>query len=72
MENCEAMTSSTLICIFISTNTGANPGFSLGGGGGGGAQKIMCPRAHYERGTELTFGRGCFNAACSCQLSSAI
>ena len=28
------------------------------GGGGGGAQKIMCPHAHYEHGTELTFGRG--------------
>ena len=28
------------------------------GGGGGGAQKIMCPHEHYERGTELTFGRG--------------
>ena len=27
------------------------------GGGGGGAQKIMCPHAHYERQTELTFGR---------------
>ena len=27
-------------------------------GGGGGAQKIMCPRAHYERRAELTFGRG--------------
>ena len=23
-----------------------------------GAQKIMCPHAHYEHGTELTFGRG--------------
>ena len=33
---------------------GADPGFLLGGGG---AQKIMCPHAHYERGTELTFGR---------------
>ena len=28
------------------------------GGGGGGAQKMMCPHAHYERKTELTFGRG--------------
>ena len=30
------------------------------GGGGGGAQKIMtlCPHDHYERETELTFGRG--------------
>ena len=25
---------------------------------GGGAQKIMCPHVHYERRTELTFGRG--------------
>ena len=24
----------------------------------GGAQKIMCQHAHYERRTELTFGRG--------------
>ena len=24
----------------------------------GGAQKIMCPHEHYERGTELSFGRG--------------
>ena len=29
--------------------------FHLGGGGGA---KIMCPHAHYERKTELTFGRG--------------
>ena len=35
--------------------SGADPGFSFGGGG---AQKIMCPHAHYERKTELTFGRG--------------
>ena len=35
------------------TGTGADPGFHLGG-----AQKIMCPHAHYERRTELTFGRG--------------
>ena len=28
---------------------GADPGFSFGGGG---AQKIMCPHAHYERGTD--------------------
>ena len=34
--------------------TGADPGFSFRGG----AQKIMCPPAHYERKTELTFGRG--------------
>ena len=26
--------------------------------GGGGAQKVMYQHAHYERGTELTFGRG--------------
>ena len=39
--------------------SGADPGFHLGGGGGGGgAQKSMCPHAHYERGTQLTFGRG--------------
>ena len=25
---------------------------------GGGAQKVLCQHAHYERGTELTFGRG--------------
>ena len=31
----------------------ADPGFSWGG-----AQKIMCPHAHYERKTELTFGMG--------------
>ena len=35
---------------------GADPGFSLGGGGG--AKKIMCPHAHYKRGTELALGRG--------------
>ena len=29
--------------------------FHLGGGGGG---NVMCQHAHYERGTELTFGRG--------------
>ena len=34
----------------------ADPGFKFRGGGG--AQKIMCPHANYERGTELTFGRG--------------
>ena len=46
----------------------------------GGAQTIMCPHAHYERWTELTFGKGpvpaygpwkllgCFNAL-SCYLS---
>ena len=28
------------------------------GEGGGALAKIMCPHAHYERGTELTFGRG--------------
>ena len=54
--------------------SGADPGFSLGGGGGG-AKQIMCPHEHYERGTELTFGRGswarlrklwgCFNALMS-------
>ena len=35
-----------------------DPGFSLGGGGGAQklcAQKIMCPHAHYECGTEHTF-----------------
>ena len=26
--------------------------------GGGGAQKVVCQHAHYERRTELTFGRG--------------
>ena len=36
-------------------NSEADPGFSFGGGG---AQKIMYPHAHYERRTELTFGRG--------------
>ena len=50
-----------LILMFVrvvgSRQQGADPGFSYGGGGGGGA-KIMCPHAHYERGTELTFGRG--------------
>ena len=52
--------------------------FHLGGGGGGG----MCPHAHYERRTELNFGRGpgpaqgpwklwgCFNDL-SCYLSSS-
>ena len=61
-------------------NSRADPGFSWRGGGGGGAQKVMCPHAHYERGTELTFGQGpgpsaepwklqcCFNAL-SCYLS---
>ena len=24
----------------------------------GGVQKVMCQHAHYERGTELAFGRG--------------
>ena len=33
---------------------GADPGFSFRGGG---HKKIMCPHAHCERGTELTFGR---------------
>ena len=33
--------------------TGADLGVSFRG-----AQKIMCLHAHYERGTELTFGRG--------------
>ena len=44
----------------MTTTTGADTGFSFGGGGGGGegAQRIMCPHVHYERGTELTFGRG--------------
>ena len=32
--------------------SGADPGFSIRG-----VQK-MCPHAHYERETELTFGRG--------------
>ena len=36
------------------SQAGADPGFSFRGGGG---QKIMYPHAHYERGTELTFGR---------------
>ena len=35
--------------------SGADPGFSFRGGG---RQNIMCPHAHYERGTELTFARG--------------
>ena len=39
------------------SSPGADPGFSFRGGGGG-RQKILCPHAHYERGTELTFGRG--------------
>ena len=38
----------------IYATAGADPGFSLGGGG---ARK-RCQHAHYERGTELTFGRG--------------
>ena len=43
----------------IDNSTGADPGFSFGGGGGGeGAQTIMCPHAHYERRTKLTFDRG--------------
>ena len=46
---------SYLVAVTGSTS-GADPGFSYGGGGG--AQKIMCPHTHYERGTELTFGRG--------------
>ena len=37
-------------------NQGRIQDFHLGGGGG--AQKVMCQHAHYERGTELTFGRG--------------
>ena len=31
----------------------------------GGVQKVVCEHAHYERGTELTFGRG----PLSCNLS---
>ena len=48
---------------------GLDPGFHLGG-----SQKSKCPHAYYERGTELTFGRGLgssrvvFNAL-SCYLS---
>ena len=38
--------------------SGADPGISFGRGGGGGAKQIMCLHEHYERGTELTFGRG--------------
>ena len=40
--------------LSVKREAGANTGFSLGGG----AQKSICPHAHYERGTELTFGRG--------------
>ena len=45
---------------FWKCNAGAEPGFSFGGGGGGvGAAKDYVPaRTLYERGTELTFGRG--------------
>ena len=33
--------------------------FHLGGGGGGGGAKDYVPaRTHYDRGTELTVGRG--------------
>ena len=42
-------------------NTGADPGFSFFFFfffGGRGTQKVMCQHAHYERETELTFGRG--------------
>ena len=39
----------TVNCCML---TGADPGFSFRG-----AQKIMCPHAHYERGTKLTFGK---------------
>ena len=33
---------------------GADPGFHLGGG----RKRLCANHAHYERGTELTFGRG--------------
>ena len=36
---------------------GGGGGGGGGGEGGGGAQNIMCRHAHYERGTELPFGR---------------
>ena len=36
---------------------GADPGFSWGGGGGG-RKRLCAEHAHYERGTELHFGRG--------------
>ena len=39
----------------VNHSPGADPGFSFRGGG---AQKIMCPHAHYDRKTELTFSRG--------------
>ena len=42
--------------LAMPTSPGADPGFSFKGGGG--AQKIMCLHAYYERGTELTFGKG--------------
>ena len=43
---------------YDSSEQGRIQDFHLGGGGGGGAQQVMCQHAHYERGTELTFGRG--------------
>ena len=44
--------------IHPSEQRGRIQDFHLGRGGGGGAQKIMCPHAHYEHGTELTLGIG--------------
>ena len=38
--------------------SGADPRFSFRGGGGGGAKGYVPARTLYERGTELTFGRG--------------
>ena len=40
--------------LTIAYTPGADPGFSFTAG----AQKIICPQAQYERGTELSFGRG--------------
>ena len=46
---------STIMHVLITcVEPGADPGFSFGGGGA----KDYVPHAHYERGTELTFGRG--------------
>ena len=47
------MCSNSLNDIIFSQYAGADPGFSFRG-----AHKVMCQHAHYEHGTELTFGRG--------------
>ena len=52
-ENLNMALNNYVKCILY--HTGEDPGFSFRGGGGA---KDYVPARHYERGTELTFGRG--------------